>query len=68
MVAISLELKKSSNDKINKIKLLRKILLNNAKNNVLQHEPCEIALKAAYEKSKELCQRQNNISLTFCTR
>lgn len=61
-VAISLELKKSSNDRINKIKLLRKSLLNNAKNNILQHEPCEIAVKSAYEKSKEFCQRQHNIS------
>lgn len=61
-VAISLEIKKSSNDRINKIKFLRKQLLINAKNNILKYEPIDMAIKASYEKSKELCQRQQNIS------
>ena len=61
-VAISLELKKSANDRINKVQSLRKQLLTNAKNQVLKYEPIDAAIKAAYEKSKELCRRQQNIS------
>ena len=61
-VAISIELKRSANDRINKVKLLRKQLLTNAKNQVLKYEPIDTAINAAYEKSKELCRRQQNIS------
>ena len=61
-IAINIEIKKSSNDKINKIKNLRKQLLYNAKNNLLKYDPIDIAIKSSYEKSKELCQRQQNIS------